>query len=33
MLYKKNEYSKYDIGDYTHSKVGTTIFSLDDEMK
>ena len=35
MLYlnQKPEYSKYDIGDYTYSKVGPTIFSWNDETK
>lgn len=29
----KPEYNKYDIGDYTYSKVGPTIFSWNDETK
>ena len=35
MLYlnQKPEYNKYDIGDYTYSKVGPIIFSWNDETK
>ncbi|SCC43250.1 Uncharacterized protein BW664_03510 [Bacillus mycoides] len=32
-LNQKPEYAQYDIGDYTYSKVGSTIFSWNDETK
>ncbi|MCR6848078.1 MULTISPECIES: CatB-related O-acetyltransferase [Bacillus] len=32
-LNQKPEYNKYDIGDYTYSKVGPSIFSWNDETK
>ncbi len=32
-LNQKPEYAQYDIDDYTYSKVGSTIFSWNDETK